>query len=293
VEAGRSDRRCGFGHSRNRAAIADNIATLSEGDMSSITELQATLWASHRRLDAATQTLTEDEIAGPSYCSDWSTAQVLSHIGSGAQIFGLLLDAGLSGAEPPGREEFSKIWDVWNAMDPNEQAKSSLIADSAFLQRLDAVPADQLDALQMTLFGTPADATRLLGLRLSEHAIHTWDVVVMREPSAEVAADAVARMIDHLEAVAARSGTSAGGPLEVEITTTAPERAFRLSVAEKVALGPATTGDDVSAATSTVRMPGEALVRLVYGRLDAEHTPAVVEAEGIDLGVLRSVFPGF
>jgi hypothetical protein len=178
-------------------------------------------------------------------------------------------------------------------MDPNEQAKSSLIADSAFLQRLDAVPADQLDALQMTLFGTPADATRLLGLRLSEHAIHTWDVVVMREPSAEVAADAVARMIDHLEAVAARSGTSAGGPLEVEITTTAPERAFRLSVAEKVALGPATTGDDVSAATSTVRMPGEALVRLVYGRLDAEHTPAVVEAEGIDLGVLRSVFPGF
>jgi hypothetical protein len=42
-----------------------------------------------------------------------------------------------------------------------------------------------------------------------------------------------------------------------------------------------------------VRMPGEALVRLVYGRLDSEHTPEAVEAEGVDLDVLRSVFPGF
>jgi uncharacterized protein (TIGR03083 family) len=261
--------------------------------MSNITDLQGVLWASHHRLDAATQSLTEAEIAGPSYCRDWSTAQVLSHIGSGAQIFGLLLDAGLHGADAPGREQFAKIWDVWNAMSPNEQATSCLVADSAFLQGLDEVPVDQLEALQMTLFGTPADASRLLGLRVAEHAIHTWDVVVMRDPSAEVAEDAVARMIDHLDAVAARSGTTTSGPLEVDITTTAPERVFRLSVAEKVVLGPAPTGDDSSPATSNVRMPGEALVRLVYGRLDADHTPAGVEAEGIDLDVLRSVFPGF
>jgi uncharacterized protein (TIGR03083 family) len=261
--------------------------------MSSTNDRLAALWASHHRLDAATKRLTEAEIAGPSYCTDWSTAQVLSHIGSGAQIFGLLLDAGLSGAEAPGREEFAKIWDVWNAMGPNEQATSSLVADSAFLQRVDAVPPEELDALQMNLFGTPADAGRLLGMRLSEHAIHTWDVIVIRDPSAEVAADAVAFMIDHLDAVAARSGSTAGGPIEVDITTTDPERAFRLSVGEKVVLRPATEGDDSSPATSKVRTPGEALVRLVYGRLDSEHTPEAVEAEGIDLDVLRSVFPGF
>jgi hypothetical protein len=34
-------------------------------------------------------------------------------------------------------------------------------------------------------------------------------------------------------------------------------------------------------------------VRLVYGRLDAEHTPGSVKADGVDLDVLRSVFPGF
>jgi uncharacterized protein (TIGR03083 family) len=292
VEAGRSGRRRAFDPICAGAAVADNITTLNEGTMSSNTERLTALWASHHRLDAATKRLTEAEIAGPSYCRDWSTAQVLSHIGSGAQIFGLLLDAGLSGAEAPGREEFSKIWDVWNAMSPDEQAKSSLVADSAFLQRLDAVPAEQLDALQMNLFGTPANAGRLLGMRLSEHAIHTWDVIVMRDPSDEVAADAVAFMIDHLDAVAGRSGSTAGGPLEVEITTSEPERTFRLSVAETVTLRPA-SADDSGPATSKVRIPAAALVRLVYGRLDAEHTPASVEADGIDLDRLRSVFPGF
>jgi hypothetical protein len=33
-------------------------------------------------------------------------------------------------------------------------------------------------------------------------------------------------------------------------------------------------------------------VRLVYGRLDPDHTPASVEARGIDLDLLRSTFPG-
>jgi uncharacterized protein (TIGR03083 family) len=261
--------------------------------MSTNTDLLAALWASHHRLDAATKTLSEAEIAGPSYCTDWSTAQVLSHIGSGAQIFGLLLDAGLSGGEVPGRDEFSKIWDVWNAMSPDEQAKSSLVADSAFLQRLDAVPAEQLDALQMNLFGSPADAGRLLGMRLAEHAIHTWDVIVIRDPSAEVAPDAVAFMVDNAEQVAARSGSTAGGPLEVEIITTDPVGTYRLSVADTVTLSPSESATGATPSTATVHMPSESLVRLVYGRLDAEHTPASVQADGVDLDALRSVFPGF
>jgi uncharacterized protein (TIGR03083 family) len=259
--------------------------------MSANTDLQTTLRSSHRRLEDATRPLSDEEIAGPSYCTDWSTAQVLSHIGSGAQIFGLLLDAGLAGAESPGREEFSRIWDVWNAMSPTDQARNSISADEAFLDRLAAVPADELDAMQMTLFGGPADATRLLGMRLSEHAIHTWDVVVMRDPDAEVAADAVAWMVDWLDPAARRSGNTQGGPLEVDITTTDPDRAFRLSVSDTVKLVPA--GADMARASATVRMPASALVRLVYGRLDPEHTPAAVEADGIELDTLRSIFPGF
>ena len=39
-----------------------------------------------------------------------------------------------------------------------------------------------------------------------------------------------------------------------------------------------------------LELPAEALVRLVYGRLDPDHTPAV--RGGADLDVLRGVFPG-
>jgi uncharacterized protein (TIGR03083 family) len=265
--------------------------SLKDESMSTNTELQTALRSSHRRLVEATRPLTDDEIAGPSYCKDWSTAQVLSHLGSGAQVFGLLLDAGLAGTEQPGREQFSPIWDVWNAMSPNDQARNSIIADDAFLDHVAAIPADQLDAMHMTLFGGPADATRLLGMRLSEHAIHTWDVVVIRQPDAEVAGDAVAWMIDWLEPAARRSGRTQGGPLEVDVTTIDPDRAFRLSVSDTVELLPAAA--DMSPAPATLRLPAAALVRLVYGRLDPEHTPATVEADGIDLDTLRSIFPGF
>jgi uncharacterized protein (TIGR03083 family) len=262
--------------------------------MSANTELLTALWSSHRRLDQATRSLTDAQIAGPSYCTDWSTAQVLSHLGSGAQIFESLLEAGLAGAETPSREEFTKIWDIWNSMSPSEQARQSLIADATFLRRVEAVPADQLDSVQMSLFGTPADAARLLGLRLAEHAIHTWDVIVIRDPAAEVDGDAVARMVDGLELIAARTGKTEGGPLEVDITTTDPSRRFRLSVSDAVMLTPsgASAGSETQTSTAEVRMPAAALVRLVYGRLDPEHTTPAVETDGVDLESLRSVFPG-
>jgi uncharacterized protein (TIGR03083 family) len=259
--------------------------------MSTNAELQAALRASHKRLDDATRPLTDEEIAGPSYCKDWSTAQVLSHIGSGAQIFGLLLDAGLAGTEAPGREEFTKVWDVWNAMSPTEQVRNSLNADSEFIDRVDAVPPADLDAMQLNLFGAPAGAARLLQLRLFELAIHTWDVIVIRDPDAEVAGDAVGLMVDGLDPVAGRSGKTESGPLAVDITTADPDRRFRLSVADVVKLRPAGADEEVPA-TATVRMPASALVRLVYGRLDGEHTPASVETDGIDLDTLRSIFPG-
>jgi uncharacterized protein (TIGR03083 family) len=260
--------------------------------MSANTDLQTVLRASHRRLEHATRPLSDAEIAGPSYCTDWSTAQVLSHLGSGAEVFGLILNAGLAGAAAPGREEFSKIWDVWNAMSPTEQARNSLIADEAFLDRVASLPAAELDAMRMTLFGGPADATRVLEMRLSEHAIHTWDVIVIRDPDAEVSPDAVAWMVDRLDPLAARSGRTDGGPLEVDISTTDPDRAFRLSVADAVKLLAAESGS-TQPATAKVHMPASALVRLVYGRLDPGHTPATVTAEGIDMDTLRSIFPGF
>ncbi len=38
-------------------------------------------------------------------------------------------------------------------------------------------------------------------------------------------------------------------------------------------------------------LPAEAFVRLVYGRLDAAHTPPV-DTDGVSLDDLRAAFPG-
>lgn len=258
--------------------------------MSDIQEPLAALWASHDRLDAATHALTADAVTAPSYCTDWTIAQVLSHLGSGGQLFELRLDAGLAGTEPPGQEESQKVWDVWNAMEPLEQVQDSLATDSAFLQRIDGMPPAELDSIHMALGGMEVDAADLLRMRLSEHAIHTWDVLVMNDPSAQLPPDAAALMVHGMGLILRFAAKAEGEPVEADIMTTDPALHLRLSVSDAVTLGPA--GSDAAPATSTVHMPAEALVRLAYGRLDPDHTPASVTTDGVDLDRLRAVFPG-
>jgi Mycothiol maleylpyruvate isomerase N-terminal domain len=98
---------------------------------------------SHDRLRASVEPLGPDQLTQRSYPSEWTIAQVLSHLGSQAEIFGLILEAGLAGREPPDREEFSPIWDAWNAKDPQAQATDALRADQATLERLESMDAGE------------------------------------------------------------------------------------------------------------------------------------------------------
>jgi hypothetical protein len=76
----------------------------------------------------------------------------------------------------------------------------------------------------------------------------------------------------------------------VNVRTSAPARHHRLDVTrDGVRLSPDV---QVADAQGVLELPAEALVRLVYGRLDAGHTPMTVRAHGLDLRALRRVFPG-
>lgn len=102
-----------------------------------------------------------------------------------------------------------------------------------------------------------------------------------------------ARMVDRLDQVAARPGKTEGGPLEVDITTTDPDRRFRLSVSDAVVLhtfGRA-SGTRNPSSTAKAHMPAAALVRLAYGRLDRGTLPPQSRPT-VELERLRSVFPG-
>jgi uncharacterized protein (TIGR03083 family) len=243
---------------------------------------------SHNRLRALAEPLTADQLQQRSYAREWSIAQVLSHIGSQSEVFGLFLDAGLNGEDPPGRDAFPPIWDAWNTRSPQAQAADAVVADEALVERIESLDTGQQQRFRLELFGMDLDMAGLLRMRLGEHAIHTWDVAVALDPAAMVAPGAVALLVDTLGHLAARSGKPDGTRLRLHVSATSPERHFTLESGDTVTLAPSQDEESLP----ELRLPAEALVRLVYGRLDPAHTPAV-EARGVDLDELRRIFPGF
>jgi uncharacterized protein (TIGR03083 family) len=255
-------------------------------------ETQPTPWinalrGSQERLRNLVEPLSDTEIRLPSYASEWSIAQVLSHLGSQAEIFSGFLDAGLSGGDPPGRDTFPAIWEAWNSRSPEAQVRDALRDNNALVERLESMSPEQIDGLHLHLFGMELDATAVARMRLGEHAVHTWDVAVALDPAATISPEAIDLLVDTLPQMVARA-KSDGKQRFVHISTTEPDRAFTLQIGEKVDL--VVSAKD--AGVPELRLPAEALVRLVYGRLDAAHTPPL-HAEGIELDELRLLFPGF
>jgi uncharacterized protein (TIGR03083 family) len=248
--------------------------------------------SSHQRLAGTVGRLTADEVAGPSYASEWSIAQVLSHLGSGAEIFELFLRAGLDGDPPPGMTEFEPMWARWNAKDPAAQAADALVADRQFLDRLEGLDEQVRQAWHLNMFGGDQRLEDLLRLRLGEHALHAWDVTVVQDPTATLAPEAVELLVDTVGQLVARVGRSTEGEIRVPVGTTEPARQFLLVAdGEQAELQPVgkVTPDTTDGA---VKLPAEAFIRLVYGRLDPQHTPAF-DGDATVLDSLRRVFPGF
>lgn len=243
---------------------------------------------SHQRLRAVAGSLNADQLRRRSYASEWSIAQVLSHIGSQAEIFGLFLDAGLSGQDPPGPEAFAPIWGVWNAKSPEEQAADALRADETVTERFESIDDEQRKRFALKLFGMDFDATGLARMRLGEHAVHTWDIAVALDPAATLAPDAVDLLIDTLGQLVARAGKPGGAQRRLHVSTSSPVRHFTLETGEAVTLA----ASGYSEGLPELALPAEAFIRLVYGRLDPAHTPPV-ETRRADLDELRQVFPGF
>lgn len=96
-----------------------------------ITRLDA-LHTSVRRLHDIVETLDDDVIVQPAYPTDWTIAQVMSHLGSGAVIFQRRPADELAGAAT-GEDFAPRIWDEWNTKEPRAQVDDGLAADAALL----------------------------------------------------------------------------------------------------------------------------------------------------------------
>jgi uncharacterized protein (TIGR03083 family) len=220
------------------------------------------------------------------YPSDWTIADTFSHLGSGAVIGKQGFENSIADRAPD--PDFNtSVWDEWNAKQPSDQVSDSLQSDAAYLGVLEAATEEERAGFHMNLGPFAFDFDGAVGLRLGEHALHTWDVEVPYDPAATLSSEAADAILDKLQFVAARAAKPNGVVQDVSVRTSDPVRTFTLAIrGDSAELTEAPHDGAVD-----LEIPAEAFVRLVYGRLDPGHTPDSVTGDGLD--TLRGVYPGF
>lgn len=235
--------------------------------------------------DVASQ-LSPDDYLAPAYPSNWTIADTFSHLGSGAVIGQRRLEDAVRHRD--GDPAFNtSVWDEWNAKSPSAQVADCLTSDAELLAAFEATDEQQRIDLLFVMGPFTFDFDGVVGLRLSEHVLHTWDIEVATDARATLASPAASAILDSIQFIVARSAKPTGEERVVTIRTLEPVRDFELVFAKD-------SVDLIEApheGPADLELPAEAFVRLIYGRLDAEHTPSSVTGEVLD--DLRSVFPGF
>jgi uncharacterized protein (TIGR03083 family) len=235
-------------------------------------------------LRTITEPMDESQYVASAYPTEWTVADVMSHLGSGAIISKRRIDDSLEDRETP--SEFNQsVWDVWNAKTPHAKVTDALDADRALLTRLQEMTPDERARYNFNLGPMKFDFDGAVRLRLGEHVVHTWDIEESLDAQATLQPEAVPFLIDNLELVVQFTAKPAAEHT-LHIRTTKPERELALTQG-----GDGVTLNAVEGlAAFDLEIPAEAFVRLAYGRLDEQHTPAGVDTTHLD--ELRRVFPG-
>lgn len=262
--------------------------------MAETDDVIAALRAEHDSLAAVVSSLVDGDLAVRSGASEWDVSQVLSHLGSGAELNLATLQQALG--ESADGEPAESVWARWNAMGRQERAEGYLRADETLVARFEALTAAERDELMIDLGFLPAPVPVAVAgrMRLSEAMLHAWDVRVAFDDSAVLGGQAVAAVLHQepdLIGWTAKTDALNGRPADVRVTTTDPDSTFTLRLGDcvEVVQDGGSAGSD-----ATLELPAEAWLRLVAGRLSPEHTPEGVRATGaVDLELLRQVFPGY
>jgi uncharacterized protein (TIGR03083 family) len=158
----------------------------------------AALRSGHDDLSALVRGFGPDDLTKPSAASEWDVSQVLSHLGSGAEIGLASLEASLAGGETPGDDFNKSVWARWDAMTPAERSDAFGPSNQRLVERYEALDPAQRAELRVKLgfMPEPVDVATAAGFRLNEFALHAWDVKVAFDPTATVAAEAIPVILD-------------------------------------------------------------------------------------------------
>jgi uncharacterized protein (TIGR03083 family) len=240
--------------------------------------------ATVRDLCAELRALDEPDWEAPSACTEWTVRDVTAHMAESNDRFFQVVRAAVADEPPPAmsteeraaRREAVKARPTPKIIDQLEQRMSAIFdllerAPAATLARTVTVPAGQLTLDQVA------------ATRLSESTLHTWDIRSARDRAATLPSESAALMLPSVLAQAPRlarrerlQGLTAtyllettgpgGGPVTLEVR----------DGAARVSRGAPKQAD------ATIRLPVEACIRLIWGRLDLEHAIAAGIAQADD-----------
>ena len=244
------------------------------------------LRASVARLRDIVESLDDAQLEQQAYPTEWRIADVLSHVGSGAVIMSRRVEDGLAGRSMP--EEFAaSVWEEWNAKSPHGKADAAVAADRELVARLEAVGEQERTAFSTSFGPLTVGFDDLIAFRLNEHGMHTWDVEVSLDSAAGLHPEQIALIIDNLGLIARYTAKPTGSLRTVAVRTTEPARDFVVDLTADSVTFSAEPADG----QHQLVLPAEAFARLVYGRLDPDHTPPF-DGDADSLDELRKVFPG-
>ncbi|WP_328615553.1 maleylpyruvate isomerase family mycothiol-dependent enzyme [Amycolatopsis sp. NBC_00355] len=246
------------------------------------------LRSEHDVLAGLVATLTDEQLATTSGAADWTVAQALSHLGSGAEI-GRAPIARAAG-ETVAAEDNPTIWARWDGSAPRAQAEGFLEHNARWLETVEALTPEQRSSLTVDLGFLPEPVPLLtaLGMRLNEVANHSWDVRVAFDPEAGVDAGSAAVLVELLAGPVGFMLSFLAKPAELADPVSLAVPGGGLVIDDAV-----TVVDHLESPSATFDGPAEAFVRLISGRLKAPYDKGVTVEGSITLDDLRRVFPGF
>lgn len=263
--------------------------------MSNADAIIAALRSGNDSLAGLVSSYSDEQLAGPTGADEWDVSQVLSHLGSGAEIAQAGLQAALDGKPNPGMEFNKTVWARYDGAGRRERLTWFLAANKAATQSYESLSEQTRDSLKvdMGFLPAPVDVAAAASFRLGELALHSWDVRAGTDPAATLAPEATPHLLPQMGMMAGFLGKPdalAGRTAVVAVTTTDPGTDLTLHLGEKISVSPGTP----ERPDGTLALPAEAWARLVAGRLKPPYIPAGITTTGAaDLELLRRVFPKF
>lgn len=211
------------------------------------------------------QSVTDDQMAQESPgCPGWTVKQVLAHLTAGAEMFEGVARGSISGAT--WMEERTRRIAAANALSPEALRRRYAETDASLVSIYKSLSAEQLQEKRQHPALGEIPVGQFLHMRISEAAIHAWDLQAAADPSATLECPARGPVTEQMAGVLPMwfdAGTIAGLQRTYRFMVDGSPRTLTIAGGKA-----AWTGD--ASPDATLTLSGGDFLLLITGRLSSE-----------------------